>query len=451
MTILTEKVPRKEKAAYFSANIGEILFQGTLNSFLLIFYVDVAGLHPAAVGTLLLVSRVVDAFSDPLIGFILDHLPETKWGRFRPWLALGGVLAGLNLWLLFAAPLLSTAFKLFVAYVTYMFAGIVLDLLVIPLIALISVMNQDDNERTKLATMRGLGALLGGLLSSVLTIPLVNRFKDEGTGWLVVVGVFGVIIAVTAVIGALNVKERVKVERERSYKPKDALRILFTNPPLALFFFQFLFVNSGTTVIMGALVFFFKYNLGNEELVGAGLMGMGLPMMLLIPFAPMLAKKFDKKWVYIVSLSLAGVWTLSRFFIPNPADNIVLVIATFFLTGASFGPSMPYNQAMIADIIDYTEWKFGERAEGIISSINPLITKFANGIGGALPGFMLAATGYVPDAVQTPEALRGISLTTTVIPFVLIVIGGTFLAFYPLTKIRMAGIQEDIRLRNLQS
>ena len=203
-------------------------------------------------------------------------------------------------------------------------------------------------------------------------------------------------------------------------------------------------------ILMGALVFYFKYNVGNEELVGVGLMGLGLPMLLLIPFTPMLTRKIEKKWLLFFCLLAASLFALIRFFIPNPGENLIWVILTFVMMGVIMGPSAPISQAMIADLVDYADWKHNVRAEGIISSITPLVTKFASGIGGALPGYVLAATGYVPDAVQTPEALRGIALTTTVIPFGMMVLGAVVLFFYPLTKVQVQQIQEDIFLREGQ-
>ena len=97
---LHDIVPKKEKAAYFTANISQQLIQGVVGTFLLLFYVDVAGLSPAAVGTLFLVSRLFDAIGDPLSGYIIDHLPKSKWGRFRHWLLIGGIVTAINFWLI---------------------------------------------------------------------------------------------------------------------------------------------------------------------------------------------------------------------------------------------------------------------------------------------------------------------------------------------------------------
>ena len=447
MTLVHEAMPKTEKFAYLTANIGQLLFQAVLDTFLLIFYTDVAGLNPAAVGTLLLVARVMDAFSDPLMGYILDHLPATRWGRFRPYLAIGGVLTGLNLWLLFAAPLFATSGKLVIAYLTYLVSGVLYDLLVIPLTALISVMSRDEDERTQVATMRGIGSLLGGILASVATIPLVNLFADERIGWMTVIGIFGIVIAAFAIFGAVSVKERVQFDNQETYQASEVFKLLLRNPPLLLYLLQHILRTSGYGMVTVALVFYFKYNVGNENLVGLGLMGLGLPMILLIPTAPVLARRFEKKWLLVIGMALGALFAALRFFIPNPGDNLWLVLATLFGMGIVSGPIAPIPHAMIADVIDFTEWKFARRAEGIISAVTPLGAKVSSGIAGAVPGYVLAWTGYVADAEQTATALAGIAAATSLIPALFIFIGCLATIPYPLTVKVLDQIKQDLQLR----
>ncbi|MCA9977592.1 MAG: MFS transporter, partial [Anaerolineales bacterium] len=143
----TAPIPIKaaEKTAFTFGSIGKnILFWG-IGTFLLVFFTDVFGLSPAAVGTLFLVARIMDAINDPIVGYILDHLPPTRWGRFRPWLLLGGILAGLNFAAMFLGPELSYTGKLIYAYVTYLIFGITFDLVDVPYASLMVTMTQDFN------------------------------------------------------------------------------------------------------------------------------------------------------------------------------------------------------------------------------------------------------------------------------------------------------------------
>nr|MDO8110289.1 MFS transporter [Candidatus Sigynarchaeota archaeon] len=137
----------KEKLAYFSVNVGNIPIMTLIGGFLLIFYVDVVGLDPAAVATLFLITRVLDGLNDPIMGYIIDHLPNTKWGRFRPYIVLGTIICGLNYLLLWLGPSLAAFNKLVIAYISYILIGITFDLMDVPLNSLIPVMSTSEKER----------------------------------------------------------------------------------------------------------------------------------------------------------------------------------------------------------------------------------------------------------------------------------------------------------------
>ena len=176
-------IGKGEKTAFTLGSVGKnILFWG-IGTFLLVFYTDVFGLTPTAVGTLFLVARLLDAVNDPIVGYILDHLKPTRWGRFRPWLLLGGVLAGLNFAALFLGPELSYTGKLLYAYVTYLVFGITFDLVDIPYSSLMVTMTQNTHERNKLNSLVAIGLIIGTGLAVVGTVPLVGLFPTPQQGY----------------------------------------------------------------------------------------------------------------------------------------------------------------------------------------------------------------------------------------------------------------------------
>ena len=119
----------REYISYFAVNIGNIPIMTLIGSFLLIFYTDVVGLDPAAIGTMFLVTRIMDGINDPLMGYVIDHLPRSKWGQFRPYIVLGSIVCGLNFLLLWLGPSLTPASKLLIAYISYFTIGISSDVL----------------------------------------------------------------------------------------------------------------------------------------------------------------------------------------------------------------------------------------------------------------------------------------------------------------------------------
>ncbi|MFX1504333.1 MAG: MFS transporter, partial [Promethearchaeota archaeon] len=122
-------VSKKENSFFFMANIGNIPIMTLIGAFLLIYYTDVVGLNPAAVAILFIFARVLDGINDPIIGYIVDHLPRTKWGKFRPYVVLGSLLCSINYMILWLGPSLAPSGKLLIAYISYILFGITFDLM----------------------------------------------------------------------------------------------------------------------------------------------------------------------------------------------------------------------------------------------------------------------------------------------------------------------------------
>ncbi|GAA2693664.1 hypothetical protein GCM10010412_085310 [Nonomuraea recticatena] len=181
MAVLTGQTTRGERLAYFGGGFGINLLSGTIGSYVLIYLTDVVGLAAAAVGTLLLVARLLDAVGDPLMGYVIDHLPERHGGRYRPYLFTGALLASVSFLSVFFLPL-RTPWPLLAAWVTYLLWGFVADLVDLPFISLLPTMAADTAERSRLAGLSTFGRILGVLVINVATIPVVSSFADERTG-----------------------------------------------------------------------------------------------------------------------------------------------------------------------------------------------------------------------------------------------------------------------------
>jgi len=164
---------------------------------------------------------------------------------------------------------------------------------------------------------------------------------------------------------------------------------------------------------------------------------------------PAIAKRWGKRKTYIV-FGLAGfLASIARYLVPY--DNIVLIYVTTVIFGTAMGPAGALHQALVADTTDYAEWQNGFRSEGVIYAAISFGTKLTAGLAGAVQGYVLAATGYVPNVTQNPLALQGITALMTLAVGVSLLISALFIVGYPLTEARHAQILQEIKARQQPS
>ncbi len=426
----TNHIPWREKAAFFWAHIGNVPVMSTINSFLLIFYTDVVGLNPAAIGTLFLISRVMDGFTDPLMGYVIDHLPRTRWGRFRPYLVIGAFLCAINFVILWLGPLYAENGKLIIAYVSYLIIGITFDMMDIPLGAILPTMTADAKERNSLSAYKGMAYLLGFTVLSAGLLPLINLFESAEQGWTITVITIATIIIAFTLVPIRTVQERIMPEDDERYTFRQMFQLMFDNRPLVVILIATILVNIGVGLSSGAAIFYYTYNLGDEIYFSwsslVALPGILLGFWLFVQFGHQVPKR--TLMLGFVVLSAIGVGI--RMVIPYSA--VGLVMASVFLASIGSGALLPLIFSMIADVVDYTEIKHGYRAEGAVVSIQTFTQKTGLGVGGAIPGYVLAATGYIPNGIQPESALMGILLATVAVPALAYLFAGLTFLYYPL-------------------
>ena len=432
-----DKVTMKEKISYVLVNLGNIPITTLVSSYLLIFYTNVCGMDPAACATLFLIARILDGLNDPFVGFCIDHLPNTKMGHFRPPLIVGTILCCLNYLLLWFGPMMATSGKLLIAYISYLLLGIIFPVMDISLNSMLPVMTTDNEERNMLSSLKGFFYMLGvTILGMVAPKILVDTSNKEG--YIQLVLTVTLFVLVTSVVGTLGLKERVKPQAGEKYHLKDIFRILGQKPVWATFLPALLY-QIGFMILNTVNSYYFTYVLGNF-----GLFSTIYLIQTIALFPPMLlhgklVDRFGKKKLYLAGLLTFGVFPVIRLL--NVTSIPLLVIATI-LIGLGQGICMPLTYGIQADNTDYVEVHLGQRAEGAIASLSSFITKCAMGIGGAIPGYMLAAVAFDGTAAvqSNPEGVQSvIMICLTVLPAVFSLLGIIiFGIFYPLTKEKLA-------------
>ncbi len=442
----TYKLSFFEKIGYGLGDTAANLVWRTLMVFLPIFYTDVFGLSAAAVGTLLLVCRYWDGITDFIMGLIADRT-RTRWGKFRPWILWTAVPFGIVTVMTFTTPSLSPAGKLWYAYITYSLLILVYTANNIPYSALTGVMSSDPQERTSLSSYRFVFAFFGGLITQGLNIYLVSLFGkgDEVKGYRLTMTVFAAISIMLFVITFLTTRERVQpLVQQRTSIRRDA-RDLFHNQPWLVLFFLGIFFVAFATLKQGVTMYYFKYFIGNTNLAASFMIAGLVAAMIGAALTQKLTTRFGKNRVMNASLVLALVTSAALYF-PG-SKNLEAIFILSSLTEFATGPIVTLFFAMLADAADYSEWKNGRRATGLVFSAGTLSMKFGTGVAGALTGWLLNAFGYVPNVAQADSALQGIRLLISVFPAIAACILIVVFHFYKLDEVFLNKIQTELNQR----
>ena len=426
-----DKIKMREKLSFAMANFGNIPVMTLINGYLLIFYTNICGLSPAACATLFLIARFLDAINDPLVGFMIDHLPTRKMGHFRPTLILGTILCSANFLLLWFGPMLSTSGKLAIAYVSYILLGVLFPVMDISLNSLLPVMTEDMKERNSLSSIKGLAYVIGALVIGVAA-PLILGDTSNKQGYINLVLIMTAVIFFFSIIGTMGVKERVKPQMENSYSVKELFKIL-SQKPVYITFLAVLLYSIGSNIVNAANTYFYTYIF--EDLTLASIITL-ITCVTVFPATMVIGNligRFGKKKMYAIGLALAGLAPIIRLL---DVRSIPLLIVSVLIAGIGAGFAAPLNYGIQADNTDYIEVSMGIRAEGAVASLSSFVSKCAMGIGGAIPGYLLQLAGFDSKAaVQNDDVINVIVLCVLILPAIVNVVAIViFSKGYPITK-----------------
>jgi len=465
----TNKISVVEKTAYGLGDMASNLFYQTFTMFLLYFYTDVFGITAAAAGTMFLVVRMLDTFYDPLVGVLADRT-KSKFGKFRPWILYTVVPFGVVGFLTFFTPEIATNAKLVYAYITYTAMMFIYSTINVPYGALMAVMTSNSLERTSLSAFRSISAFVGGLIVQGFTLKLVNYFgllnthadgsANEQFGFSMTMGIYSVLAVIMFLTTFFVCKERIKPINEQSNSLTEDIKDLFKNVPWLILTVVGIMTCLYVAIRNGSIIYYFKYyanNAGTAHLFGfeigaealissfmvAGTAFSILGTVLLKPMAAWVGKKN----VYILSMALGTVLSIAYYFLNK--DQITLMFVFQALCNFAVGPAMAMMWSMYADTADYSEWKNGRRATGLIYSSANFAQKFGWSIGGAIAGYLLAYFGFVANAPLTPDTEKGVRILFSFMPAIWSLIAVIALFFYNLDEDKVKKI--NIELANLKN
>ncbi|WP_185205477.1 MFS transporter [Chryseobacterium sp. C3] len=461
-----EKINIKEKVAYGFGDAASSMFWKIFSMYLLFFYTDVFGLAAAAVGTMFLVTKVWDSFFDPFVGIYSDRI-DTKWGKFRPfllWVAIPFAIIGV---LTFYTPDFAHNGKLIYAYITYSLMMMVYSLINVPYASLLGVMSSDGKERTTLASYRMVFAFAGSLIALWMIEPLVKYFGDgtltSSKGWFYTIVVFGVMTTLLFWGCFAGTKERIKPIKKDQSTLKEDLNDLWKNKPWWILLGAGVATLLFNTIRDGGAIYYFKYFLEKTDHETFSIFGMGTGMSYLtiylvlgqaanivgVVLATPLANKFGKKKTFFAAMLSAAVLSILFYFLTK--DNITMILLLQFFISICAGCIFPLLWSMYADTADYSEWKQGRRATGLVFSASSMSQKLGWAFGGAATGWLLAYFGFQANVVQTENAQTGIRLMLSILPAAGAIISMLFIFVYPLTEEKLSSITEELEQRRKEN
>lgn len=436
------------RLSYAASDVGGQLLFCWIMWYLPFFLTDTVQISAAAVGTILLTARWIDAIDAPIWGLIFDRT-RSRWGKSRPWfLWLCGPFALFGL-LSFLTPDLSYGAKVAYAGVTYIGCNILYTGINTPVTSILSALTPDPAERVTLTTFRMLGSKLGVLAVNLTGLELVRILGqgDDRRGFMLAVPIFAGLSVALFLLAFRNLRETVPVETT-PLPLRGSFRALRGNWPWFIIFASSLLFWIGFIARVTVAPHFFEYVLHRPDLLklANSLDFASLATALLLPW---FCRRLSKSAIW--SLGLAGmalgqliVWLGLR----GDAASVGLIMTGWTVCFVASGAAMAMPFSVLSESVDYGEWKTGVRAAGLLTAVGAAFClKAGAGLGGALPMWMLDAAGYVPKAVQNPDALRAITVGVIWLPAICFALSIIPVLFYRRFEKLEPRIREELEHR----
>ena len=460
MSTEEQKIPKLHILAYGLGGLPVTMSAGLVMLYLSYFYTDVFLLPPATMAVLFITCRVWDGITDPILGLIADRT-NTRWGKFRPFLLFTPIPMVVFAGLTFYVPEMGMTAKIIWAFVTYFGLQMIKTAMAVPYYALPALMTTDATERTALSSANMIFTPITLIIASVVTLKLVGMFPTEKEGFFYAVLILaGFSASFFFVIFFATRKYDYPgntLFTRQSGEPatlKEKWQTIAQNRPFLLITGAFLGHNLYGAVIMGMIIYFFKYNVKNPDLYPSFLGAMLIFSMLGAVVAPLLVKKIGKKSTFQISNILTILVIIALYLLSSGKSSAELAVLwkiggpcffLFALSGFFCNIAPVICAAVMADSVDYGEWKTGQRTQGLISAVFLMGNKAGMALGGAFIGLGLAFIDYVPNLPEYPaDTLQGILALFLVVPLGCRALMSVLMWFYNLSDERFAEIVAEL-------
>lgn len=452
-TNLVEKISLKEKISYGCGDLASNLILALTSTLIVYFYSNVVGIAMGTVATIMLISRIFDGLTDIGMGIIVDKV-NSKHGKARSWILWLAIPFSLSAILLIAIPAgLPMNAKVVYAFVTYNLVTTVLYTAInIPYGLLNSLMTRDQYQRSVVNIFRMTMAQVGSLVITSVTLPFINSLGGKQDAWIKVTIVYAIITTILFFVCFRNTKERVTMTSGAAAKDNIPLgvsvKVLLKNNYWLLLVLVWVVMMLGISLSGTVSTYYAQYIIGNNNYMSAFNAASTVPMLVGIPLMTPLIKKWGKRNIAMIG-SLIGAAGCTLMLLA-PANVTVLIIGNV-IQGIGRASISGTIFAMVADTIEYGEWKTGVRVQALLYSATTFGSKVGVGVGSAVAGYVLQYVGFNAAMAQQNAAVIGaLKGMYIVVPIVIGILEAVCFYFYKLDK-SYDQIIADLQLREQQT
>lgn len=444
-----DKVGLATKVSFGLGGFGKDFGLVLINTFLFFYYTDVVGVSAAFIGTVFLFARIWDTINDPMLGYIVNKT-RSRWGKYKPWIFVGNVLNAVSIVALFSAHLFEGTEQLVWIAVSYVAWGMTYTLLDAPFWSLVPTITLDKGERERLMPWPRLAAVAANYIASgagVMAVTMLGQ-GDDGKGYML----YGVIAAVLAIVSAVITCKWTEQtfadndEATAAFRLKDAFTLITKNDQFVALLVLALTYNISLNLMNGLHLYFFTYVLGDADLFATAMFWAGIFGAASLIFFPKLVELLGRKTLFIISLITPIIAAALLYIAANFApESVVLVSIAGVCIGLSNAIYWLIVLIMVADTVDYGDFKLGIRSESISYSVHTLISKCSGAFVGYLIGIGLTIINYVPNQEQTAETLSGLQFIYLAPALLCLISYGIYVKFYKLNDKTLDEVEQNLK------
>lgn len=433
---MSDQITLQTKLSYGLGALGKDFACAPIYIFLMFYFTDVAGISAAFVGTVFLAARIIDAITDPMMGVIVDNT-RSKFGKFRPWIVIGTLLNAVVLVGLFSTHFFEGTTLYIYAAAAYILWGLTYTIMDIPYWSMIPALSNSREEREKLVVWPRLFASLAWFITGTYGLHIVGALGqgNQGDGFFNMAALIAVLFVMSAFLVARNVKEQAAPATSvEKFNFKDVLTIIGRNDQLKALIGTVLSFQVANLLVGGFAIYYFSYALGDADLFPIYMMVAGVSEVAGVFLFPRIAAWLPRKQLWLIACGFPVISCALLFLMGMVAPANAVLIG---LAGAAIkfgvGIANALQTVMLADVVDYGEYKTGRRSESVIFSVQTMLVKFAGAAGGFIVGVGLTAVGYVPNVEQSAQTIAGLEFMMIGFPAIMMILSGViYQRFYRL-------------------